>query len=95
MKHSPPVAAPAEFRTLQLHPEIAAQARRLWESYGRPLNRDEEIWQEAESQVLGTNPEVSQTPGGGAVATGSLSEATAENKTTRQSHPPGPPPAAR
>lgn len=30
------------------HDEISQKARELWENYGRPAGRDEEIWLEAE-----------------------------------------------
>lgn len=30
------------------HEEISQKARELWENYGRPAGRDEEIWFEAE-----------------------------------------------
>ncbi len=30
------------------HEEISHKARELWENYGRPVGRDEEIWFEAE-----------------------------------------------
>jgi hypothetical protein len=36
------------------HPEIARLAAQLWEKRGRPANRDEEIWLEAERQLLKT-----------------------------------------
>jgi hypothetical protein len=31
--------------------EISSKARELWENYGRPAGRDEEIWLEAERQL--------------------------------------------
>jgi hypothetical protein len=34
------------------HPEIARLAARLWEERGRPGNADQEIWLEAERQLL-------------------------------------------
>lgn len=33
------------------HEEISSKAREIWESYGRPAGRDEEIWLEAERQL--------------------------------------------
>lgn len=33
------------------HEEISRQAQELWEKYGRPTGRDEEIWLEAERAV--------------------------------------------
>lgn len=53
-----PRATPPDTRALPLHDEIARQARRLWEGYGRPAGRDVAIWLEAERQVLGTDPHV-------------------------------------
>jgi hypothetical protein len=38
--------------------EISRRAEELWKQYGCPEGRDEEIWYEAERQLLGT-----QTPG--------------------------------
>jgi hypothetical protein len=35
------------------HEEIARHARNLWEQYGRPAGRDEQIWLEAERQLRG------------------------------------------
>jgi hypothetical protein len=34
------------------HPEIARLAAQLWEKRGRPDGRDEEIWLQAEQQLL-------------------------------------------
>jgi len=33
------------------HEEISRRAQELWESYGRPVGRDEEIWLEAERNL--------------------------------------------
>ncbi len=40
------------------HEEISHKARELWENYGRPAGRDEEIWFEAERalQTAATAP---------------------------------------
>lgn len=43
------------------HEEIARRARGLWEQYGQPCGRDEQIWLEAERQLRGldlTDPKV-------------------------------------
>ena len=43
------------------HEEVARRARELWEQYGRPAGRDEQIWLEAERQLRGldlTDPKV-------------------------------------
>ena len=34
------------------HDEISQRARELWESNGRPADRDQDIWLEAERQLL-------------------------------------------
>jgi hypothetical protein len=51
-----------------LHDIIARQAQKLWEDYGRPADRDLEIWLEAEQQVLGADPKIG-TLGRGAAPT--------------------------
>lgn len=33
------------------HDDVARRARELWESYGKPAGRDEEIWLEAERET--------------------------------------------
>jgi hypothetical protein len=33
------------------HDEIAGRAKALWERYGKPVGRDEEIWLEAEREA--------------------------------------------
>jgi len=37
-----------------LQETISRRARELWQRYGCPSGRDEEIWLEAERQVLGS-----------------------------------------
>ena len=49
---------------MDLHMEIARQARALWEGYGCPPGRDLSIWLEAERQVLGTDAEARQSADG-------------------------------
>ena len=39
------------------HQEIAERARALWNGYGCPSGRDEQIWLEAERQLIGTDSE--------------------------------------
>ncbi len=42
--------------TTQLsHDEISRKAKELWENYGRPEGRDDEIWLEAERSLAGTS----------------------------------------
>jgi hypothetical protein len=53
-----------ETRTLPLHDAISRQAEKLWKRYGCPEGRDDEIWREAERQVLGTDAEANQQRGG-------------------------------
>lgn len=38
------------------HEDISRRARELWERHGRPEGRDQEIWLEAERQLLGVDP---------------------------------------
>lgn len=54
-ERTPPAEAPVDTRTVALHDRIEAQAKALWEGYGRPAGRDEAIWLEAERQVLGAD----------------------------------------
>jgi hypothetical protein len=51
---------PADTRTMPLEKRIARQAYTLWEGYGRPAERDLDIWLEAERQVLGVDASVNQ-----------------------------------
>lgn len=55
---------PPDTRTLPLHDAVSRQAEKLWDRYGRPQGRDEEIWLEAEGQVLGTDRQANQQSGG-------------------------------
>lgn len=41
---------------------IAQRAKELWERYGCPTDRDQEIWLEAERQLLAAAPITSSTP---------------------------------
>ena len=74
MNPSPSPTQPADTRTLPLETRIAAQARTLWEGYGRPEGRDVAIWLEAERQILGVDPRVNQQASG-AVAEPALRDA--------------------
>ena len=51
-------------RTLPLHDAISRQAEKLWQRYGCPQGRDDEIWLEAERQVLGADAEANEQPSG-------------------------------
>lgn len=66
----PQSTAQPDLRTAPLHEETARAARELWVSYGRPSGRDEEIWLEAERQLLGVDSSVARLPGGGVSASG-------------------------
>lgn len=55
-------AAP-DLRAIPLQEEIAACARELWLRYGRPVGRDEQIWLEAERQLLGVDREIALVGG--------------------------------
>lgn len=60
-----------DLRTRPLHEEISRAAEELWRRYGCPSGRDEEIWLEAERQLLGADEAIAHVPGGG-VATRDL-----------------------
>lgn len=62
------------------HEDISNRARQLWESYGQPSGRDNEIWLEAESQLLGADPIV-EVKSGESVSAPAFDEATAQGKT--------------
>ena len=67
----PSAPATAAVNARPLYEDISARARALWEGYGKPSGRDEEIWLEAERQLLGTDSRVTSLDGGdaGSVAT--------------------------
>lgn len=48
---------------MPLHEEIAARAYEIWEKRGRPEGEAIAHWLEAESQLLGSNPEVNSAAG--------------------------------
>jgi hypothetical protein len=60
-------------RTVPLHDAISRQAEKLWKRYGCPQGRDDEIWREAERQVLGADAEANQQ-GSGAVPAAPLGD---------------------
>lgn len=61
------------------HEAISQRARELWESYGRPEGRDNEIWLEAERQLLGVDPKV-ESAGEGSVSAEDFDESTGSGK---------------
>jgi hypothetical protein len=63
-------------RTLPLHDTVAQSAYSLWKKYGEPAGRSNEIWLEAERQLLGADLEVNQQETG-AVSAHTLSEIVA------------------
>jgi Protein of unknown function (DUF2934) len=91
------VAGAPDLRTRPLHESITDCARELWRSYGCPVGRDEQIWLEAERQVLGADPSVTQIDG---VATSveALAQAAVPASTTSPGgqgrEVPPPPPAS-
>jgi hypothetical protein len=70
-KQSPPKPEPVspDIREIPLHETIAAHAYLLWQRYGCPDHRSEEIWLEAEGQVLGADPHVNHQATGDVSAT--------------------------
>src|SRR5688500_12710805 len=65
--------------------EISQKAKELWETYGRPTGRDEEIWFEAERalQSPSSNPSIQPTKDSSAPAprsnTPTVSSASSQN----------------
>lgn len=78
----PPEAAPGSpnLRTRPLHEEISHRARELWQSYGCPAGRDEQIWLEAERQLLGADSQV--VGADGAMAVEQLNQASISSTAT-------------
>lgn len=62
-----PFVDPADVRDRPLRDNVATRAKELWIGYGRPEGRDDEIWLEAERQLLGVDSQV-RAEGGGSVA---------------------------
>ena len=67
---------------MPLHEEIAPRAYEIWEKRGRPEGQAVEHWLEAESQLLGSNPEVNSAASG-PVASEQVSAALSGNKRRR------------
>lgn len=82
MRTKLPVPVPSQTRALPLHEEIARRAYEIWESEGRPEGRDVEHWVTAERQLLGADPEVTQTASG-AVRTEEIADAVSGGKRGR------------
>ena len=78
---------PTDTRRKVLHDEIARRAQELWEHYGRPQDRDLEIWLEAEKQLLGADPDV-KTEGEGAISSHKLGESTQAQSEAQRASPP-------
>jgi hypothetical protein len=78
---------PADTRRKALQNDIARRAQELWEQYGRPQDRDLEIWLEAEKQLLGADSEV-KTEGADAVSSGQLGESTRAQNERQRATPP-------
>lgn len=55
--------ASPDLRTRPLHEEVSACARELWRKYGCPVGRDEQIWLEAERQLLGVDAQIARVGG--------------------------------
>lgn len=60
---------------------ISQRARELWEHYGRPDGRDNEIWLEAERQLLGVDSQV-EGSGNTSVSAEQFDESTGAGKPT-------------
>ncbi|MET0262459.1 MAG: DUF2934 domain-containing protein [Rariglobus sp.] len=61
------------------HEDISQRARELWAGYGHPEGRDEQIWLEAERQLLGVDPLV-EGQGDTSVSAKQFDEATSQGK---------------
>lgn len=59
--------------------DISRRAAQLWENYGRPQGRDQEIWLEAERQLLGVDKKVEGRNNTSVIAI-SFDESTAPGK---------------
>ncbi len=67
---------PATYATQE---SISQRARELWERYGRPEGRDNEIWLEAERQLLGVDAQV-EGEANASVSAQQLDESTSYDK---------------
>ncbi len=83
-------AASGGLRTQPLQEKITRAARDLWQRYGSPAGRDEEIWLEAERQVLGTDPEIARVEGGSVSAENLREAGSAALKPPSAAHPSSP-----
>ncbi|CAM2965689.1 DUF2934 domain-containing protein [Rariglobus hedericola] len=61
------------------HEDISQRARELWSNYGQPEGRDNEIWLEAERQLLGVDPLI-EGNGKIAVSARDFDESTGQGK---------------
>ena len=61
------------------HEEISLRAEKIWQDYGRPAGRDNEIWLEAERQLAAKSPH-SPTLGEGHSAHALVEKATEQRK---------------
>lgn len=69
------------------HEEISRQAQELWEKYGRPTGRDEEIWLEAERLL--------QNRGNASAEQQTATQPEATSEAPNPATPPPPPSATR
>jgi hypothetical protein len=70
------------------HEEISGRAQELWEKYGRPEGRDEEIWLEAERELQRTatgrsTPTLAPAPTSASATAAPTPTTTASPATTR------------
>ena len=78
------------------HEDISQRARELWEGYGRPEGRDEQIWLEAESQLAGVKAQPKAEPASApAVEPSTKSRTRAEKPATAAPKPAAAPALAR
>ena len=83
--------ASPDLRTRPLHEDIAACARELWRKYGCPVGRDEQIWLEAERQLLGVDPNIARV--GGSSSAETLNQAAPRSTASPGGAPPSDSPA--
>lgn len=83
--------ATPDLRSRPLHEDIAACARELWRKYGCPVGRDEQIWLEAERQLLGADRNVARV--GGSTSAEALNQAAPASTASPGGSPPSDSPA--
>jgi hypothetical protein len=83
--------ASPDLRTRPLQEDIAACARELWRKYGCPVGRDEQIWLEAERQLLGADPQIARV--GGSTPAAALNQAAPPSTASPGGAPPSGSPA--